>query len=180
MRIVKVRMQTSSYRGPVDCVRQLLRAEGPQALFKGMSSPVLTASLVNAVVFSSYNEAMAVSARASNQSFCCVCGWGSIGGSFTLVLSRPPHTHTPQLMMQGDCRSGHKPSYGQVLVAGAVAGGVQCAVLCPTELVKCRLQVETRDSGLVQCVRTVYREGGLRGFYAGECGGLCVAGRKGE
>lgn len=58
---VKVRMQTSSHRGPLECVRQLLRTEGPQALFKGMSSPVLTASLVNAVVFSSYNEAMAVS-----------------------------------------------------------------------------------------------------------------------
>lgn len=57
---VKVRLQTSSYRGPLDCLRQLLAKEGPHALFKGMSSPVLTASLVNAVVFSSYNEAMAV------------------------------------------------------------------------------------------------------------------------
>jgi hypothetical protein len=45
----------------VDCLRQLLAKEGAHALFKGMSSPVLTASLVNAVVFSSYNEAMAVS-----------------------------------------------------------------------------------------------------------------------
>lgn len=57
---VKVRLQTSSYRGPIDCLRQLLAKEGAHALFKGMSSPLLTASLVNAVVFSSYNEAMAV------------------------------------------------------------------------------------------------------------------------
>ena len=57
---VKVRLQTSSYKGPLDCLRQLLAKEGAPALFKGMSSPVLTASLVNAVVFSSYNEAMAV------------------------------------------------------------------------------------------------------------------------
>ena len=61
-RAVKVRLQTSSYRGPVDCLRQLLAKEGAHALFKGMSSPVLTASVVNAVVFSSYNEAMAVRA----------------------------------------------------------------------------------------------------------------------
>ncbi len=71
--------------------------------------------------------------------------------------------------MMEDCR-GQKPSYSQVLIAGAVAGGVQCSVLCPTELVKCRLQVETdpgRASGLVQCVKEVYRQKGLRGFYAG-------------
>lgn len=74
--------------------------------------------------------------------------------------------------MMEDCHSGAKPSYTQVLLAGAVAGGVQCSVLCPTELVKCRLQVETdpgKASGLVQCVRDVYRAGGLRGFYAGAC-----------
>lgn len=86
--------------------------------------------------------------------------------------------------MMEDCHSGAKPTYTQVLLAGAAAGGVQCSVLCPTELVKCRLQVETdpsKASGLVQCVRDVYRAGGLRGFYAGECiGGLgrgwCVDG----
>ena len=58
---VKVRMQTSTFQGPMDCLKQLLAKEGPQALFKGMSSPVLSASLVNAIVFSSYNEAMTVS-----------------------------------------------------------------------------------------------------------------------
>jgi hypothetical protein len=71
--------------------------------------------------------------------------------------------------MMEDCR-GQKPTYSQVLIAGAVAGGVQCSVLCPTELVKCRLQVETdpsKASGLVQCVNEVYRQKGLRGFYAG-------------
>jgi hypothetical protein len=76
--------------------------------------------------------------------------------------------------MMEDCHSGAKPTYTQVLLAGAAAGGVQCSVLCPTELVKCRLQVETdpsKASGLVQCVRDVYRAGGLRGFYAGECVG---------
>lgn len=127
---VKVRMQTSSsYRSAGDCLRQLLAKEGPQALFKGMSSPVLSASFVNAIVFSSYNETM------------------------TLIKK--------------DCEG--KPTYAQVFIAGSVAGGAQCSVLCPTELVKCRLQVaqSTVGGGPLQCIREVYRERGVRGFYAG-------------
>lgn len=129
---IKVRMQTSSaFSSAGDCLRQLLAKEGPQALFKGMASPVLSASLVNAIVFSSYNETMTLIKR--------------------------------------DCEG--KPTYSQVFVAGAVAGGIQCSVLCPTELIKCRLQVQTtgpRSSGLSQCIKDVYRDGGgVRGFYAG-------------
>ncbi len=48
--------------------------------------------------------------------------------------------------------------------------GVQCSVLCPTELVRGRLQVKTdpgRASGLVHCVKEVYRQQGLRNIYAG-------------
>ena len=33
---VKVRMQTASYNGPIDCLKQLLAKEGPKAMFKGM------------------------------------------------------------------------------------------------------------------------------------------------
>lgn len=133
---IKVRLQTSTkFAGAGDCFRQLLANEGPLALFKGMSSPVLSASLVNAIVFSSYNETM------------------------TLMKQEA-----------ADSSSSSKATYGQVFVAGSVAGGLQSSVLTPTELVKCRLQIQMtsrRSQGLVQCVQDVYKERGFRGFFAG-------------
>jgi hypothetical protein len=61
---VKVRMQTSSFPNPRTCVKALISSEGPAALFRGLSSPLLTASLINAIVFSTYNETSKVGRRA--------------------------------------------------------------------------------------------------------------------
>ena len=139
---IKVRLQTSTkFTGAGDCFRQLLANEGPLALFKGMSSPVLSASLVNAIVFSSYNETM------------------------TLMKQEAADSNS-----SSSSSSSSKPTYSQVFVAGSVAGGLQSSVLTPTELIKCRLQVQMtspRSQGLVQCIKDVYKERGFRGFYAG-------------
>ena len=52
---IKVRLQTNaSYRGPIDCLRQMLRTEGFRTLFSGMGPPLMTSVAVNAVIFSSY------------------------------------------------------------------------------------------------------------------------------
>ncbi|EWM25764.1 solute carrier family 25 member 45 [Nannochloropsis gaditana] len=131
---IKVRLQASTkFKGAIDCLRRLLATEGPLALFKGMSSPVLSASFVNAIVFTSYNETM------------------------TLIKKTDPEARK-------------RPTYEQVFLAGSVAGALQCSVLTPSELIKCRLQTDMtrpRSQGLLSCIREVYREGGLRAFFNG-------------
>lgn len=54
---VKVRMQTKTiFRSGLDCVLQTIRNEGFFALYKGMSGPMATIPLVNAVVFAAYAQ----------------------------------------------------------------------------------------------------------------------------
>lgn len=56
---VKVRLQAghSQYSGAVECIRKTVQAEGARALFKGMMSPLLANSALNAVTFSTWQEA---------------------------------------------------------------------------------------------------------------------------
>ncbi|XP_067943458.1 mitochondrial basic amino acids transporter-like [Watersipora subatra] len=53
---VKVRLQGQSsknplYRNALDCFRTTIRKEGPKGLYKGVSSPLYSLTLINAVVF---------------------------------------------------------------------------------------------------------------------------------
>mmetsp|Transcript_67837 Transcript_67837/g.126732 ORF Transcript_67837/g.126732 Transcript_67837/m.126732 type:complete len:291 (-) Transcript_67837:164-1036(-) len=56
---IKVRQQAghAEYAGPLDCIRQTVRSEGPLALWKGLLSPMLANSVMNAIVFSTWQEA---------------------------------------------------------------------------------------------------------------------------
>mmetsp|Transcript_55159 Transcript_55159/g.129138 ORF Transcript_55159/g.129138 Transcript_55159/m.129138 type:complete len:290 (+) Transcript_55159:109-978(+) len=56
---IKVRQQAghSEYAGPIDCIRQTVRSEGPGALWKGLLSPMMANSVMNAIVFSTWEEA---------------------------------------------------------------------------------------------------------------------------
>mmetsp|Transcript_3962 Transcript_3962/g.6200 ORF Transcript_3962/g.6200 Transcript_3962/m.6200 type:complete len:285 (-) Transcript_3962:170-1024(-) len=52
---IKVRLQTTtSYKGPVDCVKRIIKAEGFSSLFSGMLPPLMTSVFVNAIIFTSY------------------------------------------------------------------------------------------------------------------------------
>lgn len=59
---VKVRLQISDpskYSGTLDCFKKMVSSEGTVALFRGMMSPMLFASVINAIVFSSYESCLA-------------------------------------------------------------------------------------------------------------------------
>eukprot|EP01080_Neovahlkampfia_damariscottae_P011217 gene11217-4039_t len=56
--VVKVRLQTSNeFKGVIDCVRKTLTKEGVVGFYKGVTSPLLSTSLMNSIVFSSYTFA---------------------------------------------------------------------------------------------------------------------------
>ncbi len=54
---VKVRLQSGFSSGVLHCTTRLLRNEGVSGFFKGLSSPMMTVPLVNAVVFGAYGQA---------------------------------------------------------------------------------------------------------------------------
>ena len=60
------------------------------------------------------------------------------------------------------------------IFCGGVAGLVNCVIVTPVELVKCRLQVQTEAciknsfyTGIVDCLFKTYITEGLRGLYKG-------------
>lgn len=65
---IKVRMQTSGrFSGMMDCVRQTVRNEGFGGFYKGVGSPLVGVTGVNAVAFFSYNQGLLLWARMFNQ-----------------------------------------------------------------------------------------------------------------
>lgn len=59
-----------------------------------------------------------------------------------------------------------------VFLAGSFGGLLQCAVLVPADLIKCKLQVDLAHgkrtySGNLDCIRQIYRSEGIGGFYKG-------------
>ena len=65
------------------------------------------------------------------------------------------------------------PRLSSVFMAGSIAGFFQSVAVCPTELIKCRLQVQdghgatTAYKGPMDCVRHLYRHNGMRGLFLG-------------
>jgi hypothetical protein len=105
-----VRLQTDAsniYKGSLDVFRKSLTSEGPLALFKGMSAPLVTATAVNALVFSSYG--------ASTR---WLDGVDRSGG-----LDWYKHHYT-------------NIDFLKSFVSGCFAGIMQCLLICPTEHIK--------------------------------------------
>lgn len=66
----------------------------------------------------------------------------------------------------------HNPSLQSVLFAGLIGGFCQTTAVTPTDLIKCRLQVQDGHAsnqyrGPVDCVRHIYSRHGLRGLFLG-------------
>lgn len=70
------------------------------------------------------------------------------------------------------------PALSSVFLAGSVGGLFQTIAVTPTDLIKCRLQVQdghesNRYRGPVDCLRHVYARNGLRGLFLGYNVTLC-------
>ncbi|OQR87168.1 Mitochondrial Carrier (MC) Family [Thraustotheca clavata] len=66
-----------------------------------------------------------------------------------------------------------QPKLNSVFTAGSIAGLFQSIVLCPTDLIKCQLQVQdgyTKSrvySGPIECAQHIYKNNGIRGLFLG-------------
>ena len=117
----------------LNSVKDCYKHEGYTGFYKGMSFPLYSVPLVNAVVFSIHE----LSKR--------MLGF---------------HEETEMNIYEG-------------LLCGSIAGFVNCLVVTPIELVKCRLQIQSENKnsayykGVLDCIRKTYAEGAVRALYKG-------------
>jgi len=117
---------------------------GVSSLFRGMGAPLSAAAAINAIVFSCY-------------------GIGS--KLYDKYLVDPSYYDHLDL--------NHDP-WQKAMTCGMFAGLVQCAVICPMEHVKCRLQVQhgkgSPDNlykGPAQATRSIVSKYGVKRLYQG-------------
>jgi solute carrier family 25 carnitine/acylcarnitine transporter 20/29 len=134
-----------------------MKAEGPLALYKGMGGPLLTVPLLNAIVFATYEQGLALFRR------------------HELSKLQREHRGTGQPPTMEDVEL----SLGQYGAAGAWAGLVNTAIVGPVELIKSRLQIQfervgakAQYSGPWHFMRDVIQKRGIRGLFMG--GGITV------
>lgn len=59
------------------------------------------------------------------------------------------------------------------MITGSIAGLVNCLLVTPVELVKCRLQVQKENrltayyKGISDCIYKTYKSEGIKGIYKG-------------
>ncbi|TMW56641.1 hypothetical protein Poli38472_006651 [Pythium oligandrum] len=74
--------------------------------------------------------------------------------------------------------NAQSPKLSSVFTAGLVGGFFQCTAVTPTELIKCRLQVQdghesSHYRGPADCVKHIYKRNGIRGLFLGYPITLC-------
>jgi len=117
----------------LNSIKDCYKNEGFTGFYKGMSFPLYSVPLVNAVVFSTHE----LSKR--------LLGF---------------HDETEMNIYEG-------------LLCGSIAGFVNCIVVTPIELVKCRLQIQSENKstayykGVMDCIKKTHANGGVRALYKG-------------
>ncbi|KAH8811680.1 mitochondrial carrier domain-containing protein [Xylogone sp. PMI_703] len=156
---IKVRLQTapkSQFSGPLQCLLQTIRNEGPAALYKGATPPLIGWMFMDSVMLGSltfYRRILhqTVFNPNSNSIFASADG-----------------------MPYADLVSQHKlPVLGHA-IAGVMAGSTVSFIAAPVEHVKARLQIQYSANkadrlykGPIDCARKIYRYHGIRGIYHG-------------
>jgi solute carrier family 25 carnitine/acylcarnitine transporter 20/29 len=140
--LIKVRMQTGTAGSSsvLGLLRQTFLKEGIRGLYRGVSAPLTAVSPVYAVNF-----------------------WGyDIGKRIVHAWDTYMYGHVVNPM-----------TIPQLCFAGGFSAIPTTAFMAPSERIKCLLQVQQASSGtpkysgMMDCARQVYREGGLRSVFKG-------------
>lgn len=102
---VKVHLQTQDYRNPLyrgtyDCLKKIVQKESLHGLYRGLSSPLASISVLNAIVFGVYGNVQRQS-RDPDSLFAHFCAGSAAGLSQTLICS-PMELVKSRLQIQND------------------------------------------------------------------------------
>lgn len=132
------------FNGTLDCMRQTYSKEGLRGFYKGISSPLIGVTAVNAVCFFSYNQALQLY-------------YNYINRSSTEEMDRDKSNYI----------------IAPYAMAGALTGVALSFVEGPVELIKAKLQVQYGDAasrqynGTFDCTRKIFSQYGIRGIFQG-------------
>ena len=164
---VKVRLQSQSslpghsrLAGPLDAFLAAFRSpEGPvHSLYRGISAPLVGAAIETSSLFFSYRVAQ------------------------DLVVAESPALRKQKEEADGKLQL----PFQHLLLCGAASGAFTSLALTPIELIKCKMQVPiapsylasesgytiTKPPGVFHLIASVFRTGGLLGFWHGQLGTL--------
>ncbi|KAL7508901.1 hypothetical protein ACHAXN_005984 [Cyclotella atomus] len=148
--LVKVRMQTGGATAGSSVFGMLsntLAKEGVRGLYRGVSAPLTAVTPMFAVSFWSYDMGQRM-----------VTSYGQWGMS-------PEEKARP-----------YNLSMAEICMAGAISAIPTTGIMAPSERIKCLLQVQANEvekggkakySGMMDCARSVLKEGGIASLYKG-------------
>lgn len=146
---LKVRLQLSDYSkhnniNLLKLIQNTIYNEGITGLYKGLSSPLLTVPLVNAIVFTSYEYA-----------------------KYQLINYNVLH-------YSNNTNTTNELSHLQIGMCGAFAGLANSIIACPVELIKNKLQIQYEINKLhrlykspIHCIQSIVHVQGVRGLFTG-------------
>lgn len=153
---IKVRLQTSEmshFKGPLDCLMQTLRKEGPQGLYKGATPPLVGWMFMDSIMLGSLTFYRRL-----------------LNDNVFQPFYRARAISDASALSPTD---GKLPTLGHA-VAGVMAGGTVSFIAAPVEHVKARLQIQySADrskrlySGPIDCTKKIMSQHGIRGLYHG-------------
>lgn len=157
----KVMLQTSS--GKINSGQAIQSPLSFMKLYRGMGAPLSTAAVVNALIFSSFGE----SSRLWDDYFFPQEGLHHP----TRDVPLHEHPHEPRTKHESPDHTTWQKSF----VCGSFAGAVQALVVCPTEHVKCRIQIQNNIGyaenklfrGPFDALYQIVHGYGVRGLYRG-------------
>lgn len=141
---IKVRLQTQpitqppAYTGAVNCCVKMVQAEGFSSLFRGMSMPLASRAIVNALCFSSYSH----------------------------ILSAFNNHHADRATVDPK-ETSKPPPLAFAFLAGGAAGAISALIACPSELIKVQMQAGGVVAGPIAQTKRVLKAVGLRGLMIG-------------
>jgi solute carrier family 25 carnitine/acylcarnitine transporter 20/29 len=118
--LVKTRMQTSAMNSSlVNTFRHIVRNEGVPALYKGVSTPLLSLPILNTLNFTSYNH-FKRSLGGNGDTFRGVTGCfaaGSLAGPIASIISTPEHMLKTQMQIDNKRKGGALYTKGSLSAA---------------------------------------------------------------
>ena len=151
----KVRLQTSTnMASPTNAAS----FGGISSLFRGMGPPLSAATVVNALIFSSYGLSSRV--------------WTSFYNNNNDTMNDNNNDNNND--STSNASKSEPTTWKKAFICGSFAGAVQAFVICPTEHIKCRLQIQhgigSKDylfKGPFDALDKIYSSHGVGGLYRG-------------
>jgi solute carrier family 25 carnitine/acylcarnitine transporter 20/29 len=127
---LKVKLQTTTkYSGVVDCFKSVVKEEGLSGLYRGVQSPLVGLSAINAVAFFAFGEAKEIvrdkNERVQDLSIAKISMAGAMAGAVLALIEGPVDFYKCQLQMRPTEYKGLIDAVGKISRNYGIRGAFQ-------------------------------------------------------